>query len=119
MTVREFKIAIAVSLAIPLLGSLGGCTTIANWFGGTPDANTKTTIVEVFADSCHTYAAALKLAAQALTANVLTEAQITQVSQAKAIADPICNGPEPTNLAAAFVSVASATVSIGQATGGH
>jgi hypothetical protein len=106
-------------LAAALLIPLGGCTTIANWFGGMPSAQTKTTIVEVFADSCHTYAAALNLAAQALAANLLTEAQIAQVQQAKAIADPICTGPQPTNLAAAFVSVASATVSIGQATKGN
>lgn len=107
-----------IPIAMALL-MLSGCTWLANTFGGTPDANTKTTIVEVFSDSCHTYAAALNLAAQALTANLLTEAQIAQVNQAKAIADPICTGPQPTNLAAAFVSVASATVSIGQATKGN
>lgn len=108
-----------VLIVAMVLLPLGGCTWLAGVFGGTPSAQTKTTIVEVFADGCHTYAAALNLAAQALTANLLTEAQIAQVNQAKAIADPICTGPQPTNLAAAFVSVASATVSIGQATKGN
>ena len=109
------KLILAAALCLPI----AGCTWLANTFGGNPDQPTKTTIVEVFADGCHTYAAALKLAAQALTANLLTEAQIAQVNQAKTIADPICTGPQPTNLAAAFVSVASATVSIGQATKGN
>jgi hypothetical protein len=101
-----------------LLVPLSGCQTIAGWFGGKPTQTTKTTIVEVFADGCHTYAAALNLAAQTLQAGKLTEAQINDVKTAKAIGDPICTGPQPTNLASAFVAVAGATYSIGTATQG-
>lgn len=103
-------------VVVPLM--LGGCTWLAGVFGGTPDATTKTTIVETFTDGCNAYAAALSIAADALTANLLSATQISEVQQAKALADPICTGPQPTNLASAFVTVATATLSLGKVNAG-
>lgn len=107
-----------ILLAAIVILPLGGCTWFANLVGGTPDATTKTTIVETFTDGCNAYAAALSIAADALTANVLSDTQISEVQQAKALADPICKGPQPTNLAAAFVTVATATLSLGKVNAG-
>lgn len=106
-------------LIAALVLPLGACQWLASTFGGSADQATKTTIVEVFSDACHTYATTLRTAALALDANVLTSAQIADVDKAKAIGDGVCKGPEPTNLTAAVVSVLSATASITLASGGH
>lgn len=108
------RLLLIAALSLPL----GACSWLAATFGDSPSPTTKTTIVETFRDGCEAYAAALNLAAQALTANTLSDAQIADVNQAKAIADPICKGPQPTNLAAAFVSVAEASLSIGKVNAG-
>jgi hypothetical protein len=84
----------------------------------TTSQQTKTTIVEAFADGCNAYAAALSIAADALTANLLSATQINDVNAAKAVADPLCKGPQPTSLTSAFVSVATATLSIGKVNAG-
>jgi len=106
-------------LIAALLVPLSGCQWLASTFGGTADQATKTTIVEVFADACHTYATTLRTAAAALDAKLLTDAQIADVDKAKTVGDGVCKGPQPTNLTAAVVSVLSATASITLASGGH
>lgn len=95
-----------------LLVPLGGCTWLAETFGDNPSQATKTTIVEVFADACHTYATALRTAAAALKANLLTSDQIAAIDKAKVIGDGVCKGPQPTNMTSAVVSVLSASASI-------
>lgn len=116
---KRLYFAAPLMLAFVLLSGSSGCTWFANTFGGSADQATKTTIVEVFADACNTYATALRTAAKALDAKLLTDPQIASVDQAKGIGDGICKGPQPTNLTAAVVSVLSATASITLASGGH
>lgn len=106
-------------LVATVLLPLGGCTWLAGVFGGTPTAQTKTTIVEVFADACHAYASTLRLATQALQANLLTDQQIVAVDQARGVATPICTGPQPTNFAVALVSVTEATANVALASKGN
>lgn len=107
-----------LAIAIVALG-LSGCASLASIFGDTPSQSTKTTLVEVFADSCHAYASTLRLATQALQANLLTDAQIAIVDKARSVATPICTGPQPTNFAVALVSVTESTASIALASKGN
>ncbi len=105
---RARLLACAAALAL----SLSGCSWIASTFGDTPDQATKTTILEVFADACHAYATALRTAAAALNAGLLTDAQIAAIDKARAVGDGICNGPQPTNVSSAAVDVLSAASTI-------
>lgn len=100
-----------LAIAIVALG-LSGCAWLANNLGGTPSQGTKATIVEVFADSCNAYASALNLATQAMQANLLSEAQIADIEKARSGATPVCTGPQPTNLASAWVIVNEALLAI-------
>lgn len=108
----------ALFVAMVLL-PLGGCTWLASVFGDNPTQATKTTLVEVFADACHAYASTLRLATQALQANLLTDKQVAVVDQARSVATPICTGPQPTNFAVALVSVTEATANIALASKGN
>lgn len=102
-----------------LLAPLGACTWLANTFGDNPTQEAKTTIVEVFTDACGTYAVALKGAAAALQANLLTDSQIAAIDKAKAVGDGICKGPQPTNVTSAVVSVLGAASTIVLNSGGN
>lgn len=104
-------------LIATLLVPLSGCSWFASTFGDSPDQATKTTIVDTFADACHTYATALRTAAAALNAKLLSDAQIAAVDKAQVVGDGVCKGPQPTNLTSAVVSVLSATASITLAAG--
>ena len=101
-----------IPLAVLFLMPLSGCTWLARVFGDTPGQAEKTTIVEVFRDACATYSAALRLAAQANNANLLTKAQVASVSKAREAAEPVCAGSRPTNLTSAIIVVTQAGASI-------
>lgn len=116
-----------IALAGMVLLPLGGCTFLANTFGGTPDQPTKTAIVETFIDACSLYAGALKDAATAANAGLLSDGQKAKIH---AIRPPIegtgpgtgvCppNAPEPVNATAALVTVVQATASIKSAIAGN
>lgn len=113
------RLAIMAGVLVALAIGPSGCTWLANTFGGTPDQATKTTIVTTFADACHTYATALRVAALALDAKLLNDAQIATVDKAQQVGDGACKGPQPTNLTAAVVAVLTATADITVASGSH
>lgn len=78
---------------------------------------TKSAVVEVFSDACNAYATALTIAASALNNNLLSEADIAKVDQAKTSGDAICKGPQPTDYVAAAVNVLQLTATITQTAG--
>jgi hypothetical protein len=106
--------------AAALLVPLAGCQTIAGWVGGTPSQQTKTTLTEAIVDACKAYATTLNLAADAEDAKLLSQAQVTQIDNARGGANSLCQGQQPTNLASALVAVTTATAQIAAAyTGAH
>lgn len=109
------KIALVAMLVL-----LASCA--AKTPGGTPapvvSQPIKTTIVEVLRDACSAYGAALSIATQALNNNLLSESDITAVSNAKVKGDALCKGPVPTNYVAAITNVLTVTGVLTQTAGG-
>lgn len=117
------RILIAAALLVPL----SGCQTLASVFGGTPDQPTKTAIVESFIDACSLYAGALKDAAAAANAGLLSDAQKAKIHAIRPSIEGtgpgtgVCppNAPQPVNATGALVTVVQATASIKSAIAGN
>jgi hypothetical protein len=107
-------LVIPLALSLPLYLPLGGCTWLANTLGGTPDQSTKTAIVEGFIDACDIYAAALKDAAVAAQAHMLSDATIAKIKAVRPGVESICppKGMMPENATGALVSVVQGTAQI-------
>lgn len=110
---KKFLLASLVILPI------SGCSWVASTFGDNPTQETKTTIVDVFHDSCETYVTALKVAASAEANGLLSADAVSKIDQAQVAGDKACKGPMPTNLTSAVVSVLSAAASITSASGSN
>lgn len=95
------KLILAAALLLPL----GGCTWLANTFGGTD--NQTVTVHTVLAACDGFYKGALKAAFVADDAHLLTDAVKADIKSVRLGVDSICppNGTMPTNLTAAVVSV--------------
>jgi hypothetical protein len=93
---------------------LGGCTWLANTFGGTPDQTTKTAIVEGFIDACDIYVAALKDATAAQTSHLLSDAVVVKIHAIRPGIEAICppKGTMPENATGALVTVVQGTAQI-------
>lgn len=107
-----------IILTAALVSGLGGCTTLANVFGGTPSADTQTAIVHSFTTACEAYSVTLNAAAVARSNHLLTDSQIATVDAVRPAANGICLGPMPTNVAASAVIVVTATAQIVATLGG-
>ncbi len=91
--------------ALVLLAACGSANTQA----------TKSGIVVAIADACRAYATTLNLAADAEDAKLLSQAAVTKIDKARAGANSLCEGPQPTDLPSALVAVTTATAQIAAA----
>ena len=91
-----------------------GCTWLASTFGGSPDAQTQTTIVHGVLAACNTYKIALEAAIVVQNAHKFTDAQVAQIKAVRPGIESICppNGAMPTNLTSALVIIAEGTATI-------
>ena len=108
-----------IILAAALVAGLGGCTTLANIFGGTPDASTQTAIVHSFTTACTAYKVALDAAAVARAGHLLSDTAVAKIDAVRPGANGLCLGPMPQNVAGSAVIVVTATATIVAALGSH
>lgn len=102
-------------LIAALVLPLGACTTLANWFGGTPSASSQTAIVHGVLSACDAYyKGALKAAFVADDAGLLTPAIKADIHSTRAGVEGICppKGVMPTNAVAALVTVVEGAATI-------
>ena len=105
------RLLIVAALCVPL----GACTTLANWFGGTPSASSQTAIVHGVLAACDAYyKGALKAAFVADDAGLLTPAIKADIHSTRAGVEAICppGGTMPTNAVAALVTISEGAAKI-------
>jgi hypothetical protein len=105
------RILLIAAIALPL----GGCTWLANTFGGTPSAGTQTAIVHGFEAGCDAfYKGALKAAFVADDAHLLTDAVKADIHTVRLSVDAICppGGTMPTNATSALLVVVEGSARI-------
>lgn len=107
---RALRLLIPLALLLPI----GGCTWLANTFGGTPDPATETAIVNGFLDACQLYGSALQDATVAANANLLSADTKAKIKAVRPGIESICPpaGTMPTNATAALVTVVEGTAQI-------
>jgi hypothetical protein len=101
-----------------LLFAAALCLPLAACGGGTISQSGKADIVQAVAKACEAYAVTLNLAADAEDAHLLSQANVTAIDKARGGANSLCQGPQPTDLTSALVSITVATAQIAAAYSG-
>jgi len=99
-------------LTVSVYGLSAVAFVLAGCLSTSAPVSDRQTVFNSLSDACHAYASALRVAAVANGSGRLNDDQVMLVDTARAIVNPVCDGPAPTDALAINIALKSIQTSL-------